>query len=108
MSKEEMKVEQQENAKEKPAIFNIFGLVSLIIGISSSVISFIMLLGMDSLRHLNITVLFVLILLLANITGIAFGVFGILSKKAKVKGIIGLALSVVALLMGIMMFGLMS
>ena len=103
MSKtEETQVEEVKEAavvesKEKPTIFKTFGLVSMIIGIVGFFIGAIIGLDLDSLRRLAIFALIPLLLMIVALVGIAFGIMGLISGKAKVQSIVGVALSSVDL-----------
>ena len=99
---EEVKETAVVEAKEKPAIFKTFGLVSMIIGIVGFFIGAIIGLDLDSLRRLAIFALIPLLLLIISLVSIAFGIMGLISGKAKVQSIVGIALSSVDLFIDFM------
>ena len=100
---EETPVEQVvDEVKEKPAVFKTFGLVSMIIGIVVFFLGTISGLGLDSMRRLAIFALLPLLLIIASLVGITFGIFGIISKNAKIQSIVGLALSSVGLIINLL------
>lgn len=100
---EETPVEQVvDEVKEKPAVFKTFGLVSMIIGIVVFFLGTVSGLGLDSMRRLAIFALLPLLLIIASLVGITFGIFGIISKNAKIQSIVGLALSSVGLIINLL------
>lgn len=103
MAKKEKEIVEEENVKveEKsvdctPLFYNL-GLTSMIQGIAGFEAAFFILAALDSMED-GILTIFLILLFLNIASSIPFGILGIIKGKAKAKGITGLVLTGLSLL----------
>ena len=103
MAKKEKEIIEEENVKteeksvDRTPLFYNLGLTSMIQGIAGFEAAFFVLAALDSMEDGMLTIF--LILLFLNIdSSIPFGILGIIKGKAKAKGITGLILTGLSLL----------
>lgn len=90
------KIEESKSVDRTPLFYNL-GLTSMIQGIAGFEAAFFILAALDSMED-GILTIFLILLFLNIASSIPFGILGIIKGKAKAKGITGLILTGLSLL----------